>query len=162
MSAVSTTQPETNAQPPRPPRQRLERSRNERVLAGVCGGIARHFDVDPLLVRVLTIASVVFGGFGVVAYVAAWLLMPEEGEQHPLIGSGRANRLVQVVGLVALGTIAIVVVTAWAHGGWWFGGGPVALFVLAVAAVWFVTERNRDRRPDPAGAAGAAASAQRP
>jgi phage shock protein PspC (stress-responsive transcriptional regulator) len=142
---VSTTQPQTEAQPPRPPRRRLERSRDERVLAGVCGGLARNLAIDPLLVRILAVASVVFAGFGVVAYLAAWLLMPEEGEQQPIIGVGRANRAVQVVGAVALGVIAIVAVASWADGSWWFGGGPLVFFLLAAAAVWLVSER--DRRP---------------
>ena len=60
-----------------PPR-RLTRSR-ERMVAGVCGGVARYFGWDPTLVRVAyVVASVVSVGFpGIVVYVVLWLVMPE-------------------------------------------------------------------------------------
>jgi phage shock protein PspC (stress-responsive transcriptional regulator) len=49
------------------------------MLAGVCEGISRHLDIDPLLVRVIFGALTVFGGAGIVLYVIAWLTIPEEG-----------------------------------------------------------------------------------
>lgn len=60
--------------------RRLERPRQGRKIAGVCLGLARHFDVDPTLVRVLwLVLTLLFAVvFGVLAYVAAWILMPEE------------------------------------------------------------------------------------
>jgi len=58
------------------PRRPLTRSRDDRMLGGVCGGIARHFDIDPVIVRVATVALVCAVGVGAVAYVAAWILMP--------------------------------------------------------------------------------------
>ncbi|MGY0234710.1 PspC domain-containing protein [Longispora urticae] len=62
--------------------KQLRRSRSDRKISGVCGGTARYFDFDPTLVRVLFIVSVFFtGGWSLLAYVAAWLIMPEEG--HP-------------------------------------------------------------------------------
>lgn len=64
--------------PPRSPR-RLVRSRDDRMIAGVCSGVARYFNIDVTLVRVLTVVGAVFGvGSLVVAYVIAWILMPEE------------------------------------------------------------------------------------
>jgi phage shock protein C len=60
--------------PTTPPR--IKRSRDDRMLGGVCGGIAKHFDLDPVLVRVATVALVCAVGAGAVAYVAAWILMP--------------------------------------------------------------------------------------
>jgi phage shock protein C len=59
--------------------KRLYRSQDERIIAGVCGGIAEYFNVDPTLVR---IAWVVFGfmGYGVISYLIAYLIMPEEPE----------------------------------------------------------------------------------
>jgi phage shock protein PspC (stress-responsive transcriptional regulator) len=60
--------------PTEPPR--IKRARDDRVLGGVCSGIARYFDIDPVLVRVATVALVCAVGVGAVAYVAAWILMP--------------------------------------------------------------------------------------
>lgn len=59
----------------------LSRSRNDRVLAGVMGGIARRFGWNPTLVRVLfVLVSILSAAFpGIVVYLILWLLMPEEG-----------------------------------------------------------------------------------
>ena len=48
------------------------------VICGVCGGIARYFDVDPTVVRVATVVLVAFGGLSLWAYVIAALIMPKE------------------------------------------------------------------------------------
>jgi len=59
--------------------ERLYRSKNERVLGGVCAGIGVYFDVDPTVVRlvwiVLTLLSL---GVGVLAYIITWIIVPEE------------------------------------------------------------------------------------
>jgi phage shock protein C len=59
----------------------LVRSRKDRMVAGVCGGIADYFGWDVTLVRVVVaVVSVITGGTGVLAYLAAWALIPTEGE----------------------------------------------------------------------------------
>ena len=60
--------------------RRMKRSRSDRMIGGVCGGIARYLDVDPVIVRLAAIALVCAGGVGAVTYVAAWILMPLEDE----------------------------------------------------------------------------------
>ena len=60
--------------------KRLERKLEGRWIAGVCAGLADYLGVDPNLVRVAVAVLVVFGGFGALAYVLAWALVPEEGE----------------------------------------------------------------------------------
>jgi phage shock protein C len=58
----------------------LVRSRKGRMVAGVCAGIAEYFGWDVTLVRVLVVAlALVTGGAGLLAYLAAWVIMPEEG-----------------------------------------------------------------------------------
>jgi phage shock protein PspC (stress-responsive transcriptional regulator) len=57
---------------------RIKRCRDDRMLGGVCGGIAKHLNIDPVIVRIATIALVCAVGAGAVAYVAAWVLMPLE------------------------------------------------------------------------------------
>ncbi|HWJ81758.1 MAG TPA: PspC domain-containing protein [Nocardioides sp.] len=62
------------------PRKRLVRRTDNRVVAGVCSGVAAYTGLDVTLVRVLLVAAVVLGlGSGIVLYLAAWLLMPEAG-----------------------------------------------------------------------------------
>jgi len=61
------------------PGVRLTRSRSDRMIAGVCGGAARAYGLDPALLRLALVLLTVFGaGAGLVLYVAAWILVPEE------------------------------------------------------------------------------------
>jgi phage shock protein C len=60
--------------------KRLERKLKGRMLAGVCAGLADYLGVDPTLVRVIFAVLAFVGGTGVVAYLVAWALIPEEGE----------------------------------------------------------------------------------
>ena len=57
--------------------KRVYRSKKNKVLAGVCGGIAEYFDVDPVLVRLLLVLLVLMGFAGIILYLVAWLIMPE-------------------------------------------------------------------------------------
>ncbi|MFA5306484.1 MAG: PspC domain-containing protein [Candidatus Babeliales bacterium] len=58
--------------------QRLYRSRTERKIAGVCGGMATYFDIDPVIIRLFCLLFVFFGGAGVIMYVIAWFVIPLE------------------------------------------------------------------------------------
>jgi phage shock protein C len=58
--------------------KRLYRSRSDRMLVGVCGGIAEYFNVDPTLVRIITVVVALLPGPAVIAYLIAWLIVPEE------------------------------------------------------------------------------------
>lgn len=58
--------------------RKLYRSRTNRKVAGVCGGLAQYFSVDATLVRILFVVLAVMGGPGVLAYILFWILVPEE------------------------------------------------------------------------------------
>ena len=58
--------------------RRLYRSRTDRKLAGVCGGLAQYFNTDVTLLRVLFVVLAVLGGPGLVIYLLMWILVPEE------------------------------------------------------------------------------------
>ena len=59
--------------------KRLYRSKKQRIIAGVCGGIGEYFNVDPVPIRLLwVIATLLTGGAGIIAYLIAWLIVPEE------------------------------------------------------------------------------------
>jgi len=57
--------------------KRLQRARNDRRLAGVCGGIAEYFGWDSTLVRVAWILLTLLGGSGILLYLIFWVVMPE-------------------------------------------------------------------------------------
>jgi phage shock protein C len=58
--------------------KRLVRSRNDRMIAGVAGGLAATLNIDPLLVRIVLLALAFMNGFGFMLYVVLWLLVPNE------------------------------------------------------------------------------------
>lgn len=60
--------------------KRLYRSRTNKMVAGVCGGLGEYMDIDPTLVRIVFVLLVLASGMGVLAYLAMWLIVPEEGE----------------------------------------------------------------------------------
>jgi phage shock protein C len=61
--------------------KKLYRSKKDSIIAGVCGGIAEYFEIDPTLVRLLTVLVVFLGGAGGIAYIIAWIIIPQNPEQ---------------------------------------------------------------------------------
>ncbi|HEY1525677.1 MAG TPA: PspC domain-containing protein [Candidatus Angelobacter sp.] len=59
-------------------RERLVRPRQGRKIAGVCAGFAEYYDLDATLIRIVWVVCVVCGGVGLLAYLAAWIIIPEE------------------------------------------------------------------------------------
>ncbi|MCH7723203.1 MAG: PspC domain-containing protein [Bacteroidetes bacterium] len=58
--------------------KRLYRSRMDRMIAGVAGGLANYFDIDPTIVRVLFVITIFIGGGGILAYIILWIVVPED------------------------------------------------------------------------------------
>ena len=58
--------------------KRIYRSNKDRILGGVCGGLGAYLNLDPVLLRVVWAIAFFFGGVGVLAYIIAWILIPEE------------------------------------------------------------------------------------
>ncbi|MFG2135469.1 PspC domain-containing protein [Streptomyces sp. NPDC048650] len=65
--------------PPHPP---LRRSRRHKVVAGVCGGLGRQWDLDPVIFRIVLAVLALSGGVGLIAYGFAWLIVPLDGEEE--------------------------------------------------------------------------------
>lgn len=61
--------------------KKLYRTRNDRVIAGVCAGVGKFLDVDPVIVRLIWAATILLAGTGIFLYVIAWIIMPEEPSQ---------------------------------------------------------------------------------
>jgi phage shock protein PspC (stress-responsive transcriptional regulator) len=147
-NGTSTEEPQAPPPPPRGPRvtgeemrdlARLRRSSYDRKIAGVAGGIARHFDIDPLLVRVALVVLVFFGGGGILLYVAGWLLIPEDDSDRatiPLDDRTRNVALWIAAGLAALSTIGDSV------GQWHF---PWPLVVVGIIVLVVLSKRQHHR-----------------
>lgn len=144
------THAESRAEPgrSRDARARLSRSRSDRLVAGVAGGIADHLGVSPVAVRLAFIVSAFFAGFGVVVYLLVWLLTPRAEADAPqparLAPAARpAPRLLVGAALVIGGVIALL----WLFG-FWFGdvlAWPVVLVAVGFAIIWARSSDERGR-----------------
>jgi phage shock protein PspC (stress-responsive transcriptional regulator) len=65
--------------------KKLERTRDGRLLAGVCAGLGSYFGLDYTLVRLIFVVASFFGGAGALVYVVAWAVVPEEGEKESIV-----------------------------------------------------------------------------
>jgi phage shock protein C len=57
--------------------RKLYRSQSQRMLAGICGGLAEYFNIDATVMRVLFLILAVFGGSGLVLYLVMWIVVPD-------------------------------------------------------------------------------------
>jgi len=61
--------------------KRVFRSKQDRVISGVCGGIAEYFNIDPVWIRIIAVVLAIMEGVGIVLYVIAWIIIPENPGQ---------------------------------------------------------------------------------
>ena len=121
--------PESRGEP-----RRLFRSRDNRVLGGVAGGVARYFAIDPIIVRIAFAALAVFGGVGVFLYLAALLFVPAEGAEGQPAGASLAGRgrLATALGAGTLAVAGIAILALEPPRAERLGGGAAAGGVGAV------------------------------
>jgi phage shock protein PspC (stress-responsive transcriptional regulator) len=142
---MNETKPSDSSPPDHPGPRRLLRSREDRVFGGVAGGLARHFDIDPIIFRVGFVASVFLGGLGVFVYLALLIFVPEDdGTGRPAPQEERSRAALIAVAVV-LGIAALAIFDGgWGWGWWW---GPGLLFWVAVAiGAGFLARRFLRRR----------------
>lgn len=109
------TQEAQEAPPPAEPRPILRRSRDDRVIGGVCGGLGRYFGIDPVILRIAFVLLLLAGGAGLLLYVIAWIAIPEERPGDALaeradidaLGRGGGPELVGIA-LVVVGAFFLV------------------------------------------------------
>ena len=126
---------------------RLRRSTSDRYIAGVAGGLGRHFDIDPTIIRVLLAVLTFFGGAGVLIYGVIWLFVPEDGEESAPV---ELNPEVLRIVLVVSGAIALMIVfgTPFFNDSWGFGF-PLPLLIIGLVLVAIFATRDQRRRPGP-------------
>jgi phage shock protein C len=70
---------------------RLYRSRSQKMIAGVCGGLGEYFDVDPVLIRLLFVVTAFISGVGILAYLVLWIVVPFDGDETPRMDALRRD-----------------------------------------------------------------------
>jgi len=58
--------------------KKLYRSKKDRIIGGVCGGLGEYFDIDPTLIRLFWVIGILIWGVGIFAYFIAWIIIPEK------------------------------------------------------------------------------------
>lgn len=163
MGSMSTDTPSTGY----PPLSDLRRSRSDRKVAGVAGGLGRYAGVDPLVFRILFVVLAIFGGSGILLYGLGWLLVPEDGETESegrrLVNGRSTSSAASALALVVVLAVGVVATGATIGSGPGLGGVGV-LVVVAVLAVLLLRDGRRTPagRPSPTGAAPAMAPPSEP
>jgi len=135
------------AQPSHQDLDRLRRSISDRYIAGVAGGLGRHFNIDPTIFRVLLAVLTLFGGAGVLIYAACWLFVPEEGKDRAALNISSDAR--KIVLLAAVG-IAFLLAVGDAFSGF-SAGWPIAAIAVVIAVIMIARDRRTDQpAPKPA------------
>lgn len=144
-------------------RRRLFKSRQHRVIDGVCGGIAEYFGVDPTIVRILWVLITLLGGSGLVLYIIAMIIMPVNRENFgqspaspPVSGKEERTRYWGIV-LILVGAFILMMNLGWfADIDWWSFSStivfPVSLILLGVLFV-YVNSKKRQAGTVPSGSA---------
>src|SRR3954449_2886952 len=115
----------------------LHRSVTDRKVAGVAGGLGRHLNIDPKILRVLLVVLCLFGGAGFVVYGVAWLIVPEDGREAGILSMSPGTRNAFLVGA---GVVAAFVVVGHA----WNGvGAPWPLVLVGLALLLYFAFRDR-------------------
>jgi phage shock protein PspC (stress-responsive transcriptional regulator) len=126
--------------------KRLERSRTDKYLAGVSGGLGRYFDLTPTVFRLGFVVLTVRGGAGILVSIAAALVMPKEGEERSTAEEILANRRDHPARLVALGLVAVAVLSLLARASTWPTAGSAWFLIVVAALIFLWTSRRRGAR----------------
>ena len=132
MSESTTHLPETRL---------LQRSRSDRMVAGVAGGLARYLDIHPAVFRVGFVVLTLLGGAGILIYAVAALVMPDEGKKDSVATAALRNRRDRPWPLIGLGLLAVAVVILLSRATLWFDGDAWWLFLIAGGLILWVTRQ---------------------
>jgi phage shock protein PspC (stress-responsive transcriptional regulator) len=121
--------------------RRLQRSRSDRMVAGVSGGLARYFEIHPAVFRVGFVVLTLLGGAGILIYLAAWLVIPDEGKDDSIATAALRNRRDRPWPLIGLGLLAVAGAILLSRATLWPDGDSWWLFLLAGLLILWLTRQ---------------------
>jgi phage shock protein PspC (stress-responsive transcriptional regulator) len=118
--------------------QRLERSTSDRRIVGVAGGLGRYFDLNPSFFRLGFVVLTLLGGAGLLIYITAAFVMPDEGKEKSTAEQILANRRDRPWPLVGLAVAGVAVVVLLSHATVWpaAGAGWILVLFAGLAILW--------------------------
>lgn len=144
--------------------KKLYRSRKDQIIGGVCGGIAEYFGIDSTLVRLAFVLFALIEGAGIIAYIIAWIIIPErtenttsrseeevydvefEGEDEegeykakeetPEEEKKSKEQRKRILGLILVGLGIFFILDSWIPGFYWRRFWPVVLIILGVVLIY--------------------------
>jgi phage shock protein PspC (stress-responsive transcriptional regulator) len=141
----------------------LHRSRDDRIMAGVAGGLGRYFDISPTFFRIGFAILTLVGGAGILLYIAAWLVIPDEGESDSIVSEALRRHRDRPWLLAGIGLVAIALVSLFARADFWPNSGFAwMLLLLGVLAIVFARRRADEGTPPDDAATPGATPAARP
>ncbi len=144
--------------------KKVYRSKNDKMIAGICGGFAQYFNFDPTVVRVLWAVSIFAGGIGVIAYLLSWFIIPENPgeEEAPGKVQSKPNNSGLIWGgiLIVLGGIILINRLDWFdlfpfHFRWhwtpmWFGHFRfdilLPIIIIIIGAIYIIRISKKDKQ----------------
>jgi len=126
--------------------RKLQRSRSDRMIAGVSGGLARYFDIHPAVFRVGFVVLTLLGGAGLLIYAAAALVIPDEGKDDSVATAALRNRRDRPWPLIGLGLLAVAGAILLSRATLWPDGDAWWLFLIAGGVILWLT-RNPSAPP---------------
>lgn len=125
--------------------RKLYKSPTDRVFFGVCGGLGEYFDVDPVIIRLLTVIFTVMGGAGLLAYIIAAILIPErdrpkpDGVEMPLKPEKKRSGGTLTFGIILIAIGALVLVNVFLP---WIQDELILAIALIGLGLYFVAKRS--------------------
>ena len=134
---MSTTETETT------PIKELHRSQDDRILAGVAGGLGRYFDISPTFFRIGFVILTLVGGAGILLYVAAALVIPEEGSTDSIASEALRRHRDRPWLLAGVALVAIALVSLIAQADFWPNSGFAWTLLLLGALAIVIAQRTQ-------------------
>jgi phage shock protein PspC (stress-responsive transcriptional regulator) len=128
--------------------KRLSRSTSDRWLGGVAAGLGRYFDLNPAIYRIGFVVLTLLGGAGILVYLAALLVIPEEDKELSLAAEALARRREKPSLLIGVGLVGVAIAVLLARATLWpvTGAGWVLVLLAGLVVLWMARRPGRSSK----------------
>jgi phage shock protein PspC (stress-responsive transcriptional regulator) len=123
--------------------KRLERTKSPRIIAGVAGGLGRYFDLSPAIFRLGLIVLTLLGGAGILVYLTAVIVIPQEGSEQSIAEQVLSERRDRPWPLIGLGLVGVAVAVLFAHAA--ASVGWVCVLIAGLIVLWMSRREKKGR-----------------